>query len=128
MAWAILRGRDEEATRVVVRVSADPARYAAVSVTGVDPFTRATRTLVERQAIGGSTDVVLPRARFADTPRTEWRFFSGREPRSGEAAALLVFYQGVPDTAPEFADTARLESYLAERIVRVKAGAEGKRP
>ena len=45
LAWAILRGRDEATTQVIVRVEADPARYRSLAVTGVDPFTQRTVAL-----------------------------------------------------------------------------------
>jgi hypothetical protein len=57
--------------------------------------------------------VRIPRGSFADFPRTEWQFLgSGKEPR------LTVFYLGVPDTTPEFADEARLDAYLEERLAK----------
>jgi hypothetical protein len=31
-----------------------------------------------------------------------------------------VFYLGVPDTTPEFADAAKLDAYLRERIAQVR--------
>jgi hypothetical protein len=31
---------------------------------------------------------------------------------------LIVFYAGVPDTTPEFADRRKLDTYLDERIAR----------
>jgi hypothetical protein len=33
-----------------------------------------------------------------------------------------VFYLGVPDTTPEFANGASLDAYLADRIARLSAG------
>jgi hypothetical protein len=39
---------------------------------------------------------------------------------------LTVFYLGVPDTTPEFADAAKLDAYLAERLERARNSPEGK--
>lgn len=120
LAFGVLRGKDEATTQVVVRVEADRARYRALAVDGVDPFTKASQPLVPAAPIDGVRLVRIPRARFADLPRTEWRFFASAKPAAGEAPALLVFYQGVPDTTPEFDDAARLESDLAARIERAR--------
>ena len=110
LAWGILRGPDEARTCVVVRVLTDPV-IRSVTVTGRDPFTKEERILVRAAPIGGRLDVRIPRASFADFPRTDWQFFAAeKEPR------LHVFYLGVPDTTPEFADESRLEAYLKERL------------
>ena len=115
-----------EYASVLVRVEADAAMYGSLAVTGVDPFTHASQALLARHAIGRALVVRLPRARFAELPRTEWRLFEAVEPRAGDAPALLVYYQGVPDTAPEFDDAAKLDAYLVERIARARRDAKGK--
>jgi len=126
LAWGILRGRDEADTRVIVRVEAEPAAYGSLAIDGVDPFTRASQSLLAAQAIGGVLVVRLPRSRFAELPRSEWRFFATTSPRPGDAPALLVYYQGVPDTTPEFDDAAKLDAYLTERIARARRDAKAR--
>ena len=123
LAWAVLRGKDEAATTVVVRVDADPAVYGALAVAGVDPFTKASHSLLAAAPIAGTLTVRLPRARFADLPRTEWRFYRASAPAASDAPALLVYYQGIPDTTPEFADEAKLSAYLADRIGQARRSA-----
>ena len=108
VAWGVLRGATEESTIVVLRVAADPRRYSQLEVAGIDPFTRAATIRFAKTALGPSLEVRLPRAGFADHPRTELRF-SGAE-------ALVVYYLGIPDTAPEFATAAALEAHLATRL------------
>jgi hypothetical protein len=125
LAWAILRGRDEQATTVVVRVEADPARYRALAVAGVDPFTKDAVAVRPLAPMSGSAEIRAPRARFADHPRTEWRFYREAAPVPDAAPALLVFYQGVPDTSPEFDEAAKLDAYLAGRLQRARDGAQG---
>jgi len=116
LAWGVLRGANEEATIVVVRVATDPHEFVEMDVTGSDPFTQRWRTLYAKATSTGSVDLRLPRAHFAELPRTELRFYP---PGSG-AAPLLVFYLGVPDTTPEFADEGKLDAYLGDRIARVR--------
>ena len=128
LAWAVLRGRDDASARVIVRVEADPGRSRAMSVSGVDPFTRASIVLVAPTEVSGPLDLAIARAGFADHPRTEWRFYAERRPDAGTAPAFLVYYQGVPDTAPEFVDPGRLQDDLSQRIRRVRDAARGGRP
>lgn len=126
LAWGILRGKDEARTEVVVRLDADAGTYASVSVTGVDPFARTSQPLTPVTGIPGTIEVRLPRFRFADLPRTEWRLYKSAKPAAGEAPALLVYYQGIPDTTPEFDDEARLRADLAQRIARARLAAKGR--
>jgi len=62
--------------------------------------------------------VRIARPRFADTPRTEWRFYASEAAVAAGPAALTVYYVGVPDTTPEFADPGKLDPYLAARTAR----------
>ena len=115
LAWAVARGPDEANTFVVIRVVADPAKYRAISVTGRDPFSKAEKVLMAATPLTGRFDVRLPRAGFADFPRTELRFHD-----AAGKPQLEVYYLGVPDTTPEFSEGARLEAYLDDRISRLK--------
>ena len=108
VVWGVLRGATEDGTLVVLRVAADARRYSHLEVAGVDPFTRMAAVRFPRTAIGAFLDVRLPRAGFADHPRTELRF-SGAE-------SLLIYYLGIPDTAPEFPTAAALDAYLAGNL------------
>lgn len=121
LAWAVLR--DAADAQVVVRIEIDAARYGGVQAVGVDPFTRATRSLPVRTVAPGIVELRAPRAGFADWPRTELRFGAAG---AAAAPALVVYYLGVPDTAPEFTDETRLEAYLAERLARARRDAEGR--
>ena len=67
-------------------------------------------------------DVRLPRPSFGDLPRTEFRFFRSAEQARADAPERVVFYSGVPDTAPEFADEAALDKYLAQRLEGARTG------
>ena len=116
IVWGVLRGESEESTIVVLRLAADARRYRRVEVAGIDPFTRDTKIRFAASAIGAGLDVRLPRAGFADHPRTELRFSGGE--------ALLVYYLGIPDTAPEFTTAGALEAHFAARMSRLQL--EGK--
>ena len=119
IAWGVLRGASESATLVVLRVAADPAKYKTVEVVGRNPFSRSERKLLSETPLSGRVDVRIPRASFADFPRTELRFTP--DSPTSTAPAIVVYYLGVPDTTPEFANDAALETYLGDRIARARA-------
>jgi hypothetical protein len=127
LAWGVLRGANEAATTVVVRIVTDPAAYPWLAVAGIDPFSKAEQPLLAAAASAGSLDVRIPRAQFADTPRTEVRLYPTAAAARGATPALVIFYHGVPDTTPEFADAANLEAHLAARIAALRASG-GKTP
>ena len=120
LAWAVLRGADEAATMVVVRVVADPSRYPLVAATGRNPFSQRTEPLLRATPNTGSIDLRVARAHFAELPRTELRFY-GSTTAAHDAPRLVVYFLGVPDTAPEFASETNLAAYLADRIARLRA-------
>ena len=112
IAWSVLRGASEESTVVVLRVAADARRYNRVEVAGIDPFTRETKIRFPVTTLVADMDIPLPRAGFADHPRTEVRF-AGPE-------SLTVYYLSIPDTSPEFASAAALEAHLAARMAQLR--------
>jgi hypothetical protein len=120
LAWAVLRAKADAAAEVVVRVDTDPKVYGSLSVAGVDPFSKASQALVLLAPVDGTRMVRLPRSTFADLPRTEWRFYTSPTARASDTPALLVYYQGVPDTTPEFNTESQLAASLAQRIERVQ--------
>jgi hypothetical protein len=126
MAWAVKRGATEATTSIVVRVATDAA-YPWIAVGGIDPFSKQEQGILLAKAVDGKVDVRIPRTQFADTPRTEWMFYASERAARAGNAALVVYYLGVPDTTPEFADDAKLDAYLADRLARARA-AGGKPP
>jgi hypothetical protein len=117
LAWSVLRGQEERETKVVIRIEADPARHAWVSITGRDPFDGSSTALLPRTALAGFGGLGIPRSRFADYPRTELRFFAEGQ----QTPHLLVYFLGVPDTTPEFTNVAALVADVAARLARARA-------
>jgi len=128
LAWGVLRGATEAATLVVVRIVAAREAFATVDVIGIDPFTQRQQTLLARTPAAAGVNIRVPRAHFADFPRTEVRLHAAASTGGADAPALVVYYLGVPDTTPEFASEIALESYLAQRIERARAGTGSKPP
>jgi hypothetical protein len=119
LAWGVLRAPKEDDTAVVLRVEPDTATYGWVEIVGRDPFTNRDATLFPATAVAGAFDVRVPRARFADYPRTEIRLWRpGSAPPS--PPALAVYFAGVPDTTPEVTGAGDLERSLAARIARAR--------
>ena len=125
LAWGVLRGADEATTAIVVRVVADPNTYPWLAVTAIDPFSKQEQAVQRPVQAAGPFDLRIPRAQFADYPRTEVRLFDSAAHARANAPQLVVYYVGVPDTTPEFADAAKLDASLSERIARVRAASGG---
>jgi hypothetical protein len=121
LAWGVLRGANEAATTVVMRIVTDPQAYPWLMVAGIDPFTKAEQPLQRATASNGTLDVRIPRAQFADYPRTEVRLFASAAAAQSGPPTLVIFFHGVPDTTPEFTDASRLDAHLAARIAQSRA-------
>lgn len=128
LAWGILRGASETATTVVVRVAADGHAFGSLEVVGVDPFTQKTERRLAPTPLTQTVDVKVPRAKFADFPRTELRFFASASPSASDPPKLVVYYLGIPDTTPEFPSDAALEKYLAARLGSAREGQGSRKP
>ena len=126
VAWAILRGDTEAATQVVVRIAADPRRYARVAAVATNPFSQRQQQLLRTVPVGGFVDIRVPRAQFADFPRSEIRLYGAAGRTPSEEPALIVFYLGVPDTTPEFKSESVMDAYLIERLDRLGKAPERK--
>ena len=124
LAWAVARGATESETRVVLRIDTQPAVFPSLGVVGIDPFTQQQKVWRTVAPSTGTVEVRIPRAQFGDFPRTEVRLHGG----ATAAHVLTVFYLGVPDTTPEFADSAKLDAYLADRMARTRLTDPGKSP
>jgi hypothetical protein len=120
LAWAVARGPGEASTFVVVRVRVDRAKYPWLMVVGLDPFTKAELVRLPATMLDGTYDLRIPRNTIADHPNTEFRFYASEVDARSHAPALVVYYHGVPDTAPEFAEAAKLAQYLGDRLEKLK--------
>ena len=127
LAWGVLRAPKEIDTSVVLRIEPDVRSYAQVEVVGRDPFTQDQITLFPVTEVAGPFDVKIPRARFADHPRTEIRLWS-RDRGPPAAPALIIYFAGVPDTTPEVARPDELARSLGARIERARDDGARKAP
>jgi hypothetical protein len=127
LAWGMLRGSGDTPAVVDVRIAVDPMTYPRVSVVGRDPRSSRERVLATSPT-AGLTDLRVPSTSFERFPRTEFRFFATAASEPAETPKLVVYFLGVPDTTPEFANEARLDASLSERIVRARSAPGAKAP
>jgi hypothetical protein len=120
LAWGVLRAARDDETAVVIRIETDPPAYAWVEIVGKDPFTQREEVMLAATQVGGPFDLKVPRARFADFPRTEIRLWSAGAAPRGAPPALVVYYLGVPDTTPEVARADDLDRSLSTRLSRAR--------
>jgi len=120
LAWGVLRGVDESATTVVIRIVTDPSLYPMVAALAVDPFTQRRQSRLPATKVDRAVDLRVPRSSFADLPRSEFRCFPSAADAQADAPRLVVYFLGIPDTTPEFAEPAALDKYLAGRIERAR--------
>jgi len=120
LAWAIERGATEAETFVVVRVAADTKAYPWISVVGIDPFTKAEQVRQPPTSIPNMLDVRIPRAKIADHPNSAFRFYASEADARANAPALVVYYHGVPDTAPELRGENAVDTHLIQRVTQLR--------
>ena len=120
LVWAVQRGATEDATTVVIRLVNSAGAYRTVRVDGVDPFTKDRVQLVTARDLGAMADLRILRSRFAAHPSAEIHLYRSAADERENRPALTVFYLGVPDTTPEFADAQRMEAYLTAMAAKTQ--------
>jgi hypothetical protein len=122
LMWAILRGNDEASTQVVldiVKTSAAAARYRFYSIMVADPFSGESRTEVEAARLEEKNRILRARPDFQIFSNRRILFFEDESSAELNRPQLTVFYQGVPDTSPEFNDLENLEAYFLQVLQRL---------
>jgi hypothetical protein len=128
LAWVVVRAPKDDDASVVIRIEPDPATFGRIEIVGKDPFTQREERFQPATAVGGSFDLRVPRARFADFPRTEIRLWKSGPGSDGAEPALVVYYLGVPDTTPEVVRATDIDRSLAARIARARAQSTPRSP
>jgi len=116
LGWAVKRGASEVDTLVIVRVIVADENLRVVRLDGVDPFTKGHKVFVAARPVDRQIDLSVSRAAFSDHPSTEFHFFASPADAAANKPKLTVFYLGVPDTTPEFADQRAAEAYLDKML------------
>lgn len=121
IVWAVLRAAAEAETEVVIRIAAAP-RFLSLSADAVDPFSGVRRPVMAPRPLAGAVEFRRRRTHFADLPRLELHFHREAGAGVAAAAALTVYFLGVPDTTPEFTSESALRAYLDETVTRARRG------
>jgi hypothetical protein len=122
LMWAVLKGNDEASTMVVLDlVKAAPAadRFRFYTVLAVDPFTGETRPELEAEPLQARNRVLRARPDFQLFSARRILFFADAESAAAVRPELTVYYQGVPDTSPEFGQLQDLEAYFSGVLERL---------
>jgi hypothetical protein len=116
LVWGVLRGATDDSAKVVLRVVNTGRTYRAVSLEGVDPFGGARQTLFPRAPLADGVVIWTARATFADVPQREIHLFT--DPGAAYPT-LTIYFQGLPDTTPEFDSETALSRYLEETVAEL---------
>jgi hypothetical protein len=115
IVWGMLRGDQGAPVQVIIRVRVlgdSPAPYAAYAVQAVEPLSGATDWVARRRPLESVNDVVSPREVFKEMTGRRLLFYRQAAGASEPAPDLVIYYMGVPDTTPEFADAGQMEKYF----------------
>jgi hypothetical protein len=115
ICWGILKGPQSDVLQVVTRIRVlDPGAnpYRSFSVQAFHPFTGAVEGVAQRKPLATDNDVISPREDFKRLGGRRILFFQGASGPEDAPPDLVVEYLGIPDTAPEFADSGQLEDYF----------------
>jgi len=115
IVWGVLRSVQGAPVQVIIRVRVlgdVPTPYASYAVQAVQPLSGATDWVARRRPLESVNDVVCPREGFKDMTGRRLLFFRQAAGAPDQAPDLVIYYMGVPDTTPEFADVGQMENYL----------------
>jgi hypothetical protein len=119
--WAILKGPDEEHSWVYIRIIFSEAGLHSLQsfrVEAIDPFSRESEWVTPRETAKRENVIVTPRSSFQEKTARRILFYRGKD--GGDRPGRIVFYQGIPDTTPEFGTAVQLEEYFNQALRRLK--------
>jgi hypothetical protein len=87
-------------------------------VEAVDPFSQEKEWATPGESLGKENVVKARRSSFRDKTGRRIHLYPG--PRTEGKATAIIFYQGVPDTTPEFLTEKEMEDYFNQALKRMK--------
>lgn len=123
VVWAIEKRGNDRSPLVYLRIVRTPAAastFRYYSLLAVDPFTGSSRPLVDGRPLQELNTATAEMAEFQTYSSRRILLFATEGDVRGDSPSMVVFYQGVPDTSPEFVDRHKLESYLADTVTRLE--------
>lgn len=121
--WAILKGEDDEHSLVYIKLisTAEAEKpFQHYRVLAVNPFSKEEEWVVKGQAFEAQNLLKLNRAAFRNKTERRFFFYTSEKIEEGQKPDMTVFYQSIPDTAPEFLEETQIEQYFKEALARLK--------
>lgn len=121
--WAILKGKNEDASTVYVRiVKTGPASedLKSFSVIARDVLSGDEETVISDKVLNVVNTIVETRGSFSDKAQRRFVFYEGRKAGQTTRPSVEVYYYAIPDTAPEFLTSTALETYLEDTLARLR--------
>jgi hypothetical protein len=118
--WGILKGPDEDRSWVTIRIirtGSERGPWQSYRLEAVDPFSQEKEWVTARESLGKGNAVKERRSSFRE--KTGRRIHLYPTPSGEEKLAAIIFYQGVPDTTPEFLTEREMEAYFNQTLKRV---------
>jgi hypothetical protein len=119
--WGILKGPDEDRSWVtikIIRTGSEPGLWKSYRVEAVDPFSQEKEWATPGESLRKENVVKARRSSFRDKTGRRIHLYPGLR-MEGKPAAI-IFYQGVPDTTPEFLTEMEMEDYFDQALKRMK--------
>ena len=119
--WGILKGPDEDRSWVyikIIRTGSEPGPWTSYRLEAVDPFSQEKEWVTPRESLEKENAVKERRSSFRDKTGRRIYLYPGQSIE--EKPAAIIFYQGVPDTTPEFLTEKEMEDYFGQALKRVK--------
>ncbi len=119
--WAILKGSTEESSWVSIKIVNSGRNLLQIfSVEAVDPFSKEKEWVVKDKKLEKENLVRSNRIAFRDKTARRILFYRSAEDFEKEKADMVVYYLGVPDTAPEVFSDTEIEDYFKKGLQRLK--------
>jgi hypothetical protein len=119
--WGILKGPDEDRSWVyikIIRTGSEPGPWTSYRLGAVDPFSQEREWVTPRENLRKENAVKEIRSSFREKTGRRLYFYPGQGME--EKPAAIIFYQGVPDTTPEFLTEKEMEDYFGQALKRMK--------
>jgi hypothetical protein len=119
--WGILKGPDEDRSWVcikIIRTGSEPGPWTSYRLEAMDPFSQDKEWVTPREILGKENAIKERRSSFRDKTGRRIYLYPGQG--AEEKPTTIIFYQGVPDTTPEFLTEKEMEDYFGRAMMRIK--------
>lgn len=121
--WAILKGEDDEHSLVYIKLISTAAAekpFQHYHVLAVNPFSKEEEWVIKGENFAEQNLLKLNRAAFRNKMERRFFFYTSETVTEDQKPDMIVYYQGIPDTAPEFLEETQIEQYFENALARLK--------